>query len=190
MSVSPLGSDVNIRAPMSYPYDDMSAQVQVIPATVDQMPIVANLLQLYAHDFSEFLDLELGPDGKFDYPSLPLYWTDPNRYPFLVRIEGQLAGFVLVKREASIWDMAEFFVIRGYRRRGIGTTIAHDIWRRCPGLWEVRVMELNQSALQFWQRAISVFMGKAIRPIHIEKVGKSWKVFSFESTLAGLNAST
>ncbi len=183
MSVSLLGSDVNTSDPMSYPYEDMSAQVQVIPATVDQMPIVANLLQLYAHDFSEFHDLELGPDGRFNYPPLPLYWTDPNRYPFLVRIEGKLAGFVLVKRESSIWDMVEFFVVRGCRRRGIGTAIAHDVWRRFPGLWEVRVMESNQSALQFWQRAISAFTGTAIQPFSIEKDGKAWKVFSFESTL-------
>jgi predicted acetyltransferase len=150
---------------------------------VDQQPIVANLLQLYAHDFSEFLDLELGPDGRFNYPPLPLYWTDPNRHPFLVRIEGQLAGFVLVKRESSIWDMAEFFVVRAYRRRGIGTAVAQDIWKRFPGPWEVRVIQSNRSALQFWQRAVSAFMGQAIQPIHIEKDGNDWKVFSFESTL-------
>ena len=168
---------------MSYPYEDMSAQVQVIPATVDQMPIVANLLQLYAHDFSEFHDLELGPDGRFNYTPLPLYWSDPNRYPFLVRMDGKLAGFVLVKRESSIWDMVEFFVVRGYRRRGIGTAIAHDIWKRFPGPWEVRVMQSNHSALQFWQRAISAFTGEAIQPFSIEKDGKSWQLFSFESTL-------
>jgi predicted acetyltransferase len=183
MSISPLGSDVNTRDLLSYPYEGMSPRLQVIPAIVDEMPIVANLLQLYAHDFSEFHDLELGPDGRFNYPPLPLYWSDPNRHPFLVRIEGKLAGFVLVKMESSIWDMVEFFVVRGYRRQGIGTAIAHEIWKRFPGPWEVRVMQLNHSALQFWQRSIAAFTGKAIQPIHIEKDGKSWQLFSFESTL-------
>ncbi|MGD0298277.1 MAG: GNAT family N-acetyltransferase [Bryobacteraceae bacterium] len=160
-----------------------TGQIKVIPATADQMPIVANLLQLYAHDFSEFHDVELGPDGRFDYALLPLYWSDPNRYPFLVRLDGQLAGFVLVKQESSVWDMVEFFVLRRYRRRGIGSAIAHEIWRKFPGPWKVRVMQSNHAALPFWERAISEFTGAPVRPVPIEKDGNSWHVFSFDSRL-------
>jgi predicted acetyltransferase len=75
---------------------------------------LANLLELYAHDFSEFHSLGIGADGRFGYKSLPLYWSDPNRYPFLVRVDGKLAGLALVKRGSEItgnptvWDMAEF----------------------------------------------------------------------------------
>jgi predicted acetyltransferase len=167
-----------------------SAQIEVIPATPDQMPIVANLLQLYAHDFSEFLDVQLGPDGRFDYAPLPLYWSDPDRYPFLVRMDCKLAGFVLVKRETRVWDMVEFFVLRGYRRRGIGTGIAHDVFRRFPGPWEVRVMHANRSALPFWDRAISEFTGRPVPPILFEKDGKPWKLFSFDSTPGGMDASS
>jgi hypothetical protein len=35
-----------------------SVQIEVIPATSEERPILANLLELYAHDFSEFYDLE------------------------------------------------------------------------------------------------------------------------------------
>ncbi|HSE21540.1 MAG TPA: hypothetical protein VLB68_07760 [Pyrinomonadaceae bacterium] len=42
-----------------------SVQIEVIPATSEQRPILANLFELYAHDFSEFYDLELGADGRF-----------------------------------------------------------------------------------------------------------------------------
>ncbi|HLJ89755.1 MAG TPA: GNAT family N-acetyltransferase, partial [Candidatus Angelobacter sp.] len=126
-----------------------TATLEVIPSTREQEPILANLLELYAHDFSEFHALELGPDGRFGYKSLPLYWVESTRHPFLVRLNGKLAGLVLVKRGSEIsknemiWDMAEFFVARGYRRRGVGAEIAHEVWRRFPGLWEVRVMEAN-----------------------------------------------
>ncbi len=34
-------------------------QVEVVAATADQEPILANLLELYAHDFSEISDLHL-----------------------------------------------------------------------------------------------------------------------------------
>ena len=167
-----------------------SGLIEVIPATADQMPIVANLLQLYAHDFSEFHDVELGPDGRFDYVALPLYWCDPDRHPFLVRMDGNLAGFVLVKKESNLWDIAEFFVLRGYRRRGIGTAIAHAVFRRFPGPWEVRVMQANRSALPFWERAISEFTGRPIQAILFEKDGKSWKLFSFDSTPGGVDTSS
>ena len=77
--------------------------------------------------------------------------------------------------------MAEFFVMRGYRRLGIGMKIAHEVWDRFPGRWEVRVMDQNQKALRFWQRAVSAFLGQEAEPVTFNKKGKSWHVFSFES---------
>jgi len=67
-----------------------SAHIEIIPARPEQEPVLANLLELYAHDFSEFHDLELGSDGRFGYGGLPAYWSDPGRYPFLVWVEGKL----------------------------------------------------------------------------------------------------
>jgi predicted acetyltransferase len=167
-----------------------SAHVEVIPATPEQAPVLANLLELYAHDFSEFHDLALGADGRFGYRHLPLYWSESGRHPFLVRLDGNLAGLVLVKRGSEIsgsegvWDMAEFFVVRGYRRRGIGTEIAHEVWRRFPGLWEVRVMQSNRPACHFWEHAIAEFTGQTIHSIRVEKGGEWWHLFSFESSRA------
>jgi predicted acetyltransferase len=163
-----------------------SAHIEIIPAAEEQESIVANLLELYAHDFSEFHHLELGADGRFGHRQLALYWSNPDRSPFLVRVNGELAGLVLVKRsevsgDETVWDMAEFFVVRGYRRRGIGTQIAHEVWRRFPGIWEVRVMESNRSARLFWERAIQAFTGETLHSIRVEKGGELWNVFSFES---------
>jgi predicted acetyltransferase len=161
--------------------------IEVIPAAPEQEPILANLLELYAYDFSEFLDVELGADGRFGYKNLSLYWRDPNRHPFLVRLDSKLAGFILVKKGSEIsgndtvWDLVEFFVVRRYRRRGIGTAIAHEVWKRFPGQWEVRVMESNHSALHFWEHAIAEFTGEAIHSVRVEKGDKHWHLFSFES---------
>jgi len=145
------------------------------------------LLELYAHDFSEFHHLELGVDGRFGYQPLPLYWTDPDRYPFLIQVDGRLVGLALVKRGSefsdreTVWDVAEFFVVRAYRRQGIGLKAAHELWRRFPGPWEVRVMQSNRTALHFWERAITTFNnGEAIHPARIEKDGEFWYVFALE----------
>jgi predicted acetyltransferase len=165
----------------------LSPYVEVVLATADQQPILANLLELYAHDFSEFHPVTLGPDGRFGYQPLPLYWREPDRHPFLVRVDGKWAGFVLVKRgsefsgNAAVWDVAEFFVARAYRRLGIGTEVAHEVWRRFPGQWEIRVMESNVSALDFWQRAIATFAGGPVISTRVEKRGQLWHLFSFKS---------
>ncbi len=165
----------------------LSAHIEVSPAAPEQEPLLANLLESYGHDFSEFHDLELGDDGRFGYRNLSLYWSEPGRHPFLVRINGKWAGFAFVNRgseisgDESVWDMAEFFVIRRYRRRGIGTQVAHEVWQRFPGSWEVRVMQSNVVAYNFWERAITKFTGESTDPVLVDKDGERWKLFSFES---------
>jgi predicted acetyltransferase len=172
---------------MTEPVEKASPQIEVNPATQDQQPVLANLLELYVHDFSEMVDLEIGEDGRFGYPSLPLYWSEPNRHPFLIRIDNQLAGFALVKQGSELtgngtaWDMADFFILRGYRRRGIGANAAHQVWNRFPGPWEVRVMLANTSALRFWAKTVAAFTSQSIDPDSIDHNGKRWSLFSFES---------
>ena len=168
-------------------------QVNIIPATQDQQPILANLIELYAHDFSEMADLQLNSNGRYGYTPLPLYWQQPNRHPFLVTVDDRLAGFALVKQgseiseDKDIWDVAEFFIVRRYRRHGVGKIVAHEIWRTFPGRWEVRVLERNQTGLAFWNRAIAAFTGApvaaAVRSIH----NTTWHVFSFVSANGNSN---
>jgi predicted acetyltransferase len=128
-----------------------SPRIELDPAVLEHAPILANLLELYAHDFSEFHTLAIGADGKFGYKFLPLYWSEPNRHPFFVRVNGRLAGLALVKRGSEItgnptvWDMAEFFILRGCRRRGLGTLAAHEVWGRFPGHWEWSRKTMNHT---------------------------------------------
>ncbi len=164
--------------------------IELVQAGPEQGPILSNLLELYAHDFSEFHELQIGADGRFGYRSLPLYWSEPGRYAFLVKVNGELSGLVFVRRGSEIsgdpffWDMAEFFVLRGWRRRRVGTQVAHEVWRRFPGTWEVRVMQSNLPAQHFWMRAIGAFTGKTIAPVVVEKGGERWQLFAFRSEQA------
>lgn len=162
-------------------------QVNVIEASADQEPVLANLIELYAHDFSEISDLQLDANGRFGYPPLPLYWQERTRHPFLVTVDGKLAGFVLVKKgsevsgDETIWDVAEFFIVRGYRRHGIGMSVAQEVWRKFSGRWEVRVTERNQAGLAFWERAIAAFTGTQVTAAARSINNKIWRVFSFDT---------
>lgn len=163
-----------------------TAHIEVSPATPVQEPIMANLLELYAHDFSQFHHLELDDNGRFGYEKLRRYWSEPVHLPLLFKVNGRLAGFALIKRgseisdNSAVWDVAEFFIVRAHRRQGIGIRLAHELWRRFSGPWEVRVMESNGAALKFWERAITTFNHEAIRPARIQKDDKAWYIFAFE----------
>jgi predicted acetyltransferase len=164
-----------------------AAGVELVPAPPEQAPVLANLFELYAHDFSEFVELRLGADGRFGYSRLRSYWEAPGRHPFIVKAGGELAGFAFVSRGSAIsndpdvWDMAEFFVARGFRRRGVGTEAARAVWKMFPGRWEVRVIDRNRKAGEFWRRAISEFLGETVEPASFSEGGRGWQVFSFES---------
>jgi predicted acetyltransferase len=167
--------------------EKMLPRIELVRATPDQQPIIANLIELYAYDFSEFYPIELGTDGRFGYKDLALYWSEADRLPFLIRVNDRWAGFVLVKRERAVegkqpvWDVSEFFVLRAWRRRSVGITVAHELWQRCPGRWQVRVMESNDSGCRFWEKAVWAFAGDDVKLSRFEKDGVNWRLFTFET---------
>ena len=161
--------------------------IEVLPAAAEQEPVLANLVELYAHDFSELVDVRIQPDGRFGYPELARFWKEEGRFPFLVRVDGYLAGFALVAQgsrisgDPRVWDMVDFFIARGYRKQGIGAEVAHELWRRFPGAWEVRVLGNNHTARSFWRGAIAAFTGSPAESRVMELQGKEWEVFAFVS---------
>jgi predicted acetyltransferase len=150
--------------------------------------ILSNLLQLYAYDLSETFGLELGSDGRFKYDQLPLYWSEPERrFPFLIRHGTGIVGFALATRgspgsdDPQDFDVAEFFVLRRYRRQGIGREAAFLLWNRFSARWIVRVSEGNHAGRQFWTRTISEYTGHAFEETIRPNSPHPWRVFSFDS---------
>ena len=149
---------------------------------------LANLLELYIYDFTEFFDFDIGQNGLYGYTYLSLYWTDSNRYPYLIYAEGKLAGFALIQKgspisgDKDIWDVAEFFIMKKYRRRNIGSQVALDLWKRFKGPWQIRVLPENKRAYLFWSNTVNQFTWKEIIPIEVESNNTSWLVYYFVST--------
>jgi predicted acetyltransferase len=132
----------------------------VTPATLDEKPVLARLLQLYQYDFTEFVPLSLGDDGLYPYRYLDAYWSpEPGgeRYPLLFRVDGELAGFALVRFLNQAHVMSEFFVMRPFRRRGIGAEAAKNVFSRFSGRWIVHEVPGNRPAQAFWRSVISEF---------------------------------
>lgn len=126
---------------------------ELVLATETDRPVLRRLIELYRYDFSAFDASDVDVHGEYGYRYLDHYWTDAGREPFLFRVDGHWAGFALVRRQ-PLFDMAEFFVMRKYRRLGVGKQAAREIFRRFPGRWEVRQQHSNPEATAFWHKVI------------------------------------
>ncbi len=165
----------------------MSTGVELTLARSEHQLVLGNLLELYIHDFSELVPVDVGDDGRYNYNGLSLYWSDDSRFPFLAKFDGKLVGFALVIQqsepsgESESWDMAEFFVLRRYRGLGIGTELAKKVWLRCPGRWQIRVMERNVEARKFWESSITKFTGLPANSNKFVVGDQTWYRFSLDS---------
>lgn len=81
------------------------------------------------------------------------YWNDPTRFPFVIWVNNQLGGFVLINKEGTVpevdWCVAEFFIISKFQGKGVGREIALKIFKKFSGNWEIRQMLLNKPAINF-----------------------------------------
>lgn len=181
---APAASDAEPRAAGDARADD---DVRLRRATPEQAPLLENLLELYVHDVSEWFPVVLGPDGRFGYARLPLYWSEPeSRHAFLIHHGARVAGFVLATRgspasdDPSVLDVAEFFVLRAHRRSDVGRRAAFALWDELPGRWVVRVAEANRSGLPFWRAVVPAYtLGRFEETTRPDMPGR--RIFSFES---------
>ncbi|HKO53529.1 MAG TPA: GNAT family N-acetyltransferase [Polyangiaceae bacterium] len=144
-----------------------SPRLSFQPAASNERTLLENLAQFYCYDFSELLELHVDEGGRFGDVDLAPYWLDEWRHPFLLRVDGQLAGFALIGERSKItgksgvFDVTEFFVLRRFRRHGVGRAAAFAAFDRFKGAWEVRQREENPSATAFWRRTIDEYTSGA-----------------------------
>ena len=125
--------------------------------------VLGNLFEHYLHDMAEWFDFDTREDGAYSYP-VETCWEDGNAV-FFAYAGAIPVGFALVS-SAEMWtgdkhghDLKEFFVVRRYRRSGVGTALARHVWEAHTGSWLVRVYQDNRPALPFWRAAIAAYAG-------------------------------
>ena len=129
-----------------------------------ERPLLARLLQFYLYDFSELDHADVDEAGCFAYEWLDLYGTKPGYHALLLRVRGRPAGFVLLEERSSDDNpdahyVAEFCVLRAYRRGGYGTAMARTLFDRYPGRWWIEEVAPNGAAQAFWRRVVAGYTG-------------------------------
>ncbi len=146
----------------------MEHNIQIIKATLAEYSIIQNLGHFYAYDLSRqcgFISDEWRfPDnGMYECIDFKTYFEDPDKKAFLIKVNGEVAGFCLLDHEKlrpeTEWSVGEFFITAKFQGKGVANYVAEQIWLMHPALWELRVIPENQSALKFWRKAVAKFTG-------------------------------
>lgn len=139
-------------------------KIELKKAPKECKELLHNLMNLYLYDFSEFdKNMDVDEHGIFGYKYFDLYWIEGDRYPFIIYVNGLIAGFALVNKHTYTGKadhrIAEFFVMRKYRNKGIGRTVAYQLFDKFSGWWEVVQTKENIAAKEFWSKIISTYTG-------------------------------
>ena len=147
--------------------------------------LLRNLFEHYCHDMSEWFEIDTGADGRYDHDTSSV-WTDGHDV-YLARVGESFAGFAVIGSgsecldEIGAHDVREFFIMRRFRRRGVGQSMTTFLWTQHPGVWVVRVLEANAPALLFWRNAISRYSHGSCREERRIVNGRPWRFFRFAS---------
>lgn len=139
-------------------------ELSLIRASAEHSFLMENLMQLYIYDFSEWLDLDVMKNGLFEgYKKVESYWKEAGRSAYLVKKDDQYIGFVLVKtidvKDKSYYSIAEFFILKKYRKQGLGRKVAFKLFNSYKGHWQIFQVKQNKPAQIFWHRVVNEYTG-------------------------------
>jgi predicted acetyltransferase len=164
-------------------------KTELVEAREEEKSVLRQLLELYAYDFSEYDGADVNKHGLYGYTYLDHYWTEAARYPFFIKVDGQLAGLVFVsdyryvETDPATRSISEFFVMRKYRNQGVGKTIAFQIFDKFPGKWEVFQHQENEPSQRFWEAVIGAYTQKNYQKAQVTKDWGTGQVLSFDNAI-------
>ena len=107
----------------------------------------------------------LGEIGHREPDQLTRWFGDPGAHMLTILSDQQPAGFAMVTPGGTLKDaaarsdyrMAEFFIARPYRRRGVGRSAVRLVLDRFDGSWEIIEYLRNPAAVSFWRKVIALY---------------------------------
>lgn len=118
--------------------------VEIIKVKKEEKEILLNLLEKYEYEFSQYTLIDVNPLGLYGYDYLDYYFTEENRYAYFIKVDGKLAGFVMINDYPEIPDektdfcVSEFFVLFKYRKQGIGRKAIFEVLDKHRGKWQLK----------------------------------------------------
>lgn len=111
-----------------------------------------------------FSATSLGEIGYSPQDQLSRWFGDAAVNPLVIVRGAEPVGFAMVAQGGAApgrppvdYRMAEFFVTRTFRRRGVGRSAVEIILNRFAGKWEITEYLRNPVAVSFWRRVVAAY---------------------------------
>lgn len=144
--------------------------LELVQASPDQIELVRNLYQFYAYESSDWEQEDVELDGRFYIHDEHLlrYWQEPQWSANLLLVDGFIAGFLLIERSdlpgIDALELADLFILKKYRRRGIGRAVAAQMLMSAEHAWLVRFYYQDETAAAFW-RSVLEHLPRAVQAV-------------------------
>lgn len=147
--------------------------IQLVQTGPEHAELIRNLYQYYAYESSDWEQEDVEIDGRFyvHEEHLARYWSEPQWSANLILADGFIAGFLLIERSElpglDALELADLFVLKKYRRLGIGRALATQVLLSGDSPWLVRFYPQDEPAQAFW-RAVLDDLPRPVRAIELD----------------------
>ena len=147
--------------------------LQIVPLI--RMEEMRKYFYAYLIELSEF-----DPDIQFDDRGTPLYtwfdnyWTDNDRFPIFLKIDGKIAGLALIREIGNMkYEIAEFYVLPEYRKDGNSIWFASEITNLFEGEFTFSTRLSNHRAVNFWNKFANLFESNSFSD---DEMWRTWTI--------------
>jgi predicted acetyltransferase len=139
--------------------------MQITKVEQNGKDILRQLITLFLHDLSEFnSDLEINQsNGLFEFDVFEWFFEKEGLTPFFIHEEDKIIGFILLQsgqfsnQEFADYVLNSFFIIKKYRRRGLGKEACKEFFKQFPGRYAISQVKTNTPAIHFWKSIYKSF---------------------------------
>ena len=140
--------------------------LEICPHSDDHKAVIWNVYQFYCYDTSIEDEYDLEESGLYSLSDeyFSQYWTHPRWSAHLLRWDGVVAGFALIEASEALdnaQELADVFVLKRYRRRGIARAVALHFLSHRVVPWTIVVFDEAMDAQAFWK---SMFKEPQLQP--------------------------
>jgi len=131
----------------------------IVKVELNQKMILKNLMTLFLHDLSEFNEEQEfnQENGLFEFDVFEWFFEKEGLSPYFITHEENIIGVILLQStpftNPGQYDFLinSFFIIKKYRRKGLGKQAVLDLFQQRPGRYAIGQLSNNIPAIQFWR---------------------------------------
>jgi Predicted acetyltransferase len=125
--------------------------------------MLENVYQFYLYDMSVYNNVDIDTMGLYDVDFLNMFWKEEGLTAFFIKIAKKIAGVILLQSgkwappTSEDYYISEFFVLKKYRRNGVGKKALKELFCLYPGKYMLGQLPNNNPAINFWKSVYSEF---------------------------------